>query len=80
MDKNKSISDIAYGILKKKKEPIHHKELTKLILQVKKLGGKTPIKTINSCLCRDQRFKRIGEGRSGIYGLSEWKLDLSQIF
>ena len=72
MKTNESIPEIAYEILKKSKKPIHYKDLTKKIMENKELKGNTPWKTVNACLSTNPKFKRIGEGRSGTYTLSEW--------
>lgn len=73
MEKNQSITKFAYEILKKKGSPMHYKELTKLIMKKKEIKGKTPWNTVNSSLCTNPKFKRMGKWRGGIYGLADWK-------
>ena len=73
MKSNHSIRLMAYEILRKKGKPLHYKEITELIMQKKELKGNTPWKTVNAQLCLSPKFKRIGVGRTGMYGLKEWK-------
>jgi len=71
--RNKSISRIAYELLKNKGTPIHYTELTRLIMKKKEIKGRTPWKTVNSVLCRSSNFERFGKGRTGKYKLVEWE-------
>lgn len=70
MKKECSIAEIAYEILKKRREPLHYKEITNLIMKKKELKGKTPWNTVNACLCTNPKFKRVDKG---IYALSDEK-------
>jgi len=40
-------------------------------MKKKKLRGKTPWNTVNAVLCKNSKFKHVGEEKSGTYGLSE---------
>ena len=70
MKTRKTVKEIVFEILKKAKQPLHYKEITKLVLKECKLGGKTPHDTIRSYLGTEDRFKRVSEG---VYSLSEWE-------
>ena len=65
----KPTAELAYEILKKAKSPMHYTEITKRIQRKKKLRGKRPWCTVNAALCKDSRFVRVGEGRTGLYEL-----------
>lgn len=73
MAKQKLIKELAYEILKKDEKPLHYKEITRKIMKKRTLTGKRPWLTVNARLCTNPKFKRIGKGRTGIYGLTEWK-------
>jgi len=68
-----TISDLAYMLLKKQKQPLHYKAITKKIMKKGRLSGKRPWCTVNSRLCVDGRFVRVGKGRTGLYALGEWQ-------
>lgn len=74
MNEDKPIAFHAYEILKKRGKPLHYLELTKLIMKRKEIKGNTPWKTVNSAICTNSKFKRIGKDRSGTYALTEWEI------
>lgn len=66
-EQKNSIADLAYTILKESNQPLRYTEITEQIQKVKKLKGNRPWCTVNAVLCKDPRFIRIGEGRTGLY-------------
>jgi DNA-directed RNA polymerase delta subunit len=64
-----TFAELAYAILKKKGKSIHYKDITKEILILKSVTGKTPAQSLRAIIAKDKRFKRVGKGT---YGLAEW--------
>lgn len=59
----RGVKDMAYITLKRKGEPLHFKEVARLI------GGGTNPQTVHNELIKDSRFVLVGRG---IYALREW--------
>ncbi len=59
----RGVKDMAYITLKRKSEPLHFKEVARLI------GGGTNPQTVHNELIKDSRFVLVGRG---IYALREW--------
>ena len=68
-----SLTDAAYELLARLREPLHYKEIT-LKLQEKYIHfpGKDAAATLLSRISRDSRFKRTK--RRGVYALSTWRI------
>jgi len=64
----KTARDWAYLVLKKEGTPLHFKELSKLISQIRE-GKRTNVATVHNELIKDKRFVLVGRG---IYGLQEF--------
>ncbi len=65
------LSDQAYEVLRDKGEPLHYRELARLMTtHGVYIPGQDPAANLIAHLSRDQRFART-EGR-GVYGLLEW--------
>lgn len=54
--------DLTAKILKEEGRPMTVEELTKKILEVKKVRGKTPEKSLVSALIRSENFIRLNKG------------------
>ena len=67
--KERPITRVAEEIFIREKCPLHYKELTKIIMRERSLGGRTPHETVRSAIGTDSRFKRVAEG---VYALAEW--------
>ena len=63
------ISIVAEEILQKTGQPLHYKELTKMLIDKCDLSGKTPYESVRSSLATNPKFKRIAEGT---YALTSW--------
>ena len=68
--KKRSIVTVVEEILKDSGQPLHYKEITKLIFDECQLSGKTPHETVRSRMALDSRFKRVAEG---VFALTTWK-------
>lgn len=64
-----TISDMAYKILKERKESMHYKELFKEISEVKQIKNSS---SVQSCIYSEDKFIRMGDG---YWGLKEWLLN-----
>ena len=69
MTRERPIRALAEEILRSQTRPLHYKDLTKMILQERDLGGLTPHETVRAAIGTDSRFKRVAEG---VYALAEW--------
>jgi hypothetical protein len=67
--KERPITRVAEEIFRREKRPLHYKELTKMVMLERSLGGRTPYETVRSAIGTDPRFKRVAEG---VYALTEW--------
>jgi RNA polymerase subunit RPABC4/transcription elongation factor Spt4 len=76
IERNQSMVDIAYNILKINKKPMDYKKITDIM--VNDIGyvtkGKTPCSTLNSAIGRDYRFSKY----RGIVELKEWHLSSNE--
>jgi len=70
--RTESTTDLAYEILKSNGKPMHYKDITKEILKIKLLGGKTPHHTVYARMLKDKRNRFILIGKD-VFGLSEWQ-------
>ncbi len=59
----RGVKDMAYIVLKRKGQPLHFREVARLI------GGATNPQTVHNELIKDDRFVLVGRG---IYALKEW--------
>ena len=71
--KNLSYRVLAINILKESKRPMTSNEMIKIILEKKKIDGKTPANSLRSILQRSNLFKRVGKSK---YILNKNYLDL----
>ena len=65
-----SIREAAIQIFKDMRRPLHYRDLTKRIIEISQLSGRTPHKTVRSMIGTDSRFNRVA---NGVYALSEWE-------
>jgi len=70
--RNLSVTEAAFAILQKKHQPLHYREITKM-LQDKgiHIPGKNPAATLLSRMSRDKRFRR--GNKRGVYILKGWR-------
>lgn len=59
-----TIAEVCYALLERAGEPMHYRDLTELLLQVKPLKTKTPADSVYASLLTDtrQRFERVAPG------------------
>jgi hypothetical protein len=70
---NASITDAAFALLQRIRQPIHYKEITKKLQDDNvHIPGKNPSATLLSRISRDKRFKRAK--KRGVYALSIWRI------
>lgn len=60
-------------ILADQKKPMHYADITREILKVKEIKGKTPERTVMAVILRDthNKFVRVGAGVFGLTKLAE---------
>ncbi|MCP4286372.1 MAG: hypothetical protein GY792_18315 [Gammaproteobacteria bacterium] len=68
--KKTSVKQAALVVFRQENHPLHYKDLTKKILTMCDLKGKTPHESVRALIGTDERFKRVAEG---VYALSEWE-------
>ncbi|MFQ5856476.1 MAG: winged helix-turn-helix domain-containing protein [Anaerolineae bacterium] len=59
-----TIAEVCYALLERAGEPMHYRDLTELLLQVKPLKTKTPADSVYASMLTDarQRFERVAPG------------------
>ncbi len=69
-----SVTDVAYAVLKNRRQPLHFKELIAEVMRIKAIGQENPgrmIAQMHTEINLDSRFVHLGGGE---WGLREWQI------
>ncbi len=69
LDRDGSLVDLAYEILRRRGKPLAYKEITEELLKIRPFIGENPYQAVNIALSGDKRFLSVDKG---VWGLTKW--------